>query len=434
MGRAKINMELIRNEKSRMTTYNKRKKGLKKKAYEFATLCGVNVCMIIYGPKQKGQPGELAIWPENQEKIEEIINQYKAASTSSRKKETQSLSDYFIHRKKNIEKEISRMRMESFQAMCSTWVEGLNHLSDAQKRAFLGLLDAKIDEVQRKIDLLKRSNYIMKDEALERTGSSNFGSISSDFSYTTQGMPQRKVEPNTIINQQPMSCGKPLEIKLPMTWGERFNQFSDEQRVVLQGLLDNKIDEVQRKIDTLKGGNYMMKDATLGMTGSSNFGSIPSDFNFSYTQGMLQRNVETRTINQQPISYVKAMDSQFPTCYSSDQGLFPMLPFDINPMANPMEVKAEGCTQFGGMSSSGLQYTPPNNLICYDPTVGLMDNVMVNNSRVPSMHYYRPTMQQMMAYGQYPMMQSVSSQMQGPPADEFYNINDFQMKTKIERL
>ena len=433
MGRAKISMKLISNEKSRMVTYSKRKKGLKKKAYELSTLCGVDVCMIIYGPIQKDNSNELAIWPENQENVEKMINKYKGTSTGTRKKETLSLSDYFIQRKKNIEKEISRVRMESFEAMYSTWIEGLNSFSDAQKEVLLGLLDSKIDEVQRKINVIKVRNYLINDAALGTASSSNFGSIQSDFSYT-QGMIQRSVAPK-IINQQPISYVKvkPLENQLPMTWGERFNNFSDAQRAVLRGILDNKIDEVQRNIDVLNGGSYMINDAASGLTGSSNFGSIPTDF--SYTQGMLQRNVETSPINQQPISYVKPLDYQFPSCYSSDQSLFPLLPFDhLNPMANPMEVKGVDYSQFGGMSSSGIQYSPSNDQICYDPTVGMVDNVMVNNSRVPAMHYHNPAMQQMVAYGQQPMMQTFSSQIEGPLVDEFYNTNEFEMKNKMERF
>lgn len=43
MGRARLTMDLIPNKKSRNTTFQKRKNGLKKKMYEFSTLCGVAV-------------------------------------------------------------------------------------------------------------------------------------------------------------------------------------------------------------------------------------------------------------------------------------------------------------------------------------------------------------------------------------------------------
>ncbi|EFJ07769.1 MADS-domain transcription factor [Selaginella moellendorffii] len=50
MGRSKIPITWIKNDASRQVTFNKRKKGMKKKAEELAILCGVDVCMICYGP------------------------------------------------------------------------------------------------------------------------------------------------------------------------------------------------------------------------------------------------------------------------------------------------------------------------------------------------------------------------------------------------
>ncbi|KAH7519089.1 hypothetical protein JRO89_XSUnG0138900 [Xanthoceras sorbifolium] len=47
-----------------MTTYQKHKRGLKKKAKEFAILCGVPTCMIIYGPKFKNRLAEVEVWPK----------------------------------------------------------------------------------------------------------------------------------------------------------------------------------------------------------------------------------------------------------------------------------------------------------------------------------------------------------------------------------
>ncbi|OVA10793.1 Transcription factor [Macleaya cordata] len=73
MGRAKLNMELIAKEKSRYTTFLKRKKGLKKKIYEFSTLCGVDACMILYAPKQGDRSIEPETWPNNLDETHRII-------------------------------------------------------------------------------------------------------------------------------------------------------------------------------------------------------------------------------------------------------------------------------------------------------------------------------------------------------------------------
>ncbi|GMP35845.1 hypothetical protein CsSME_00008146 [Camellia sinensis var. sinensis] len=60
-------MELIRNDKTRYVTFQKRKKGLKKKTYELKTLCDVEVCWIIHGPKINDRPtnDQAEIWPPN---------------------------------------------------------------------------------------------------------------------------------------------------------------------------------------------------------------------------------------------------------------------------------------------------------------------------------------------------------------------------------
>ncbi|KAH7533929.1 hypothetical protein FEM48_Zijuj04G0183700 [Ziziphus jujuba var. spinosa] len=49
----KLKMELVLDEKSRKTTFQKRKRSMLKNYYEFSTLCGIDVCMITYGPKQR---------------------------------------------------------------------------------------------------------------------------------------------------------------------------------------------------------------------------------------------------------------------------------------------------------------------------------------------------------------------------------------------
>jgi len=62
MGRGKLNMELICNEKSQMITYHKIKTGLTKKAREFQILCGVDLCVIIFGPNLNNH---MVTWSRN---------------------------------------------------------------------------------------------------------------------------------------------------------------------------------------------------------------------------------------------------------------------------------------------------------------------------------------------------------------------------------
>ena len=53
MGRRKIDIVRIENERHRQVTYTKRKAGLIKKATELAVLCDAQVGVIIFGANQK---------------------------------------------------------------------------------------------------------------------------------------------------------------------------------------------------------------------------------------------------------------------------------------------------------------------------------------------------------------------------------------------
>ncbi|KAG6532375.1 hypothetical protein ZIOFF_006215 [Zingiber officinale] len=62
MGRKKVKLAWITNDATRRTTFEKRKKGLVKKVSELATLCGVEACLVVYGP-QDASEAEPEVWP-----------------------------------------------------------------------------------------------------------------------------------------------------------------------------------------------------------------------------------------------------------------------------------------------------------------------------------------------------------------------------------
>ncbi|XP_021910995.1 agamous-like MADS-box protein AGL80 [Carica papaya] len=71
----KMKLALISNESTRKTTFQKRKKGLMKKASELATLCGINMCMIIYS-SYNTQP---EVWP-SPSGVQSVLNDFNAMS------------------------------------------------------------------------------------------------------------------------------------------------------------------------------------------------------------------------------------------------------------------------------------------------------------------------------------------------------------------
>ncbi|KAL6546057.1 hypothetical protein OROGR_009931 [Orobanche gracilis] len=158
MGRAKLSMKLIQKEKTRITTFKKRKQGLIRKMHEFTTLCDVPACMIIYGPKQEtgGPPSEPEIWPQDREQVRRIIESYKIRNKDSGNK-SYGLHDFFSDRNRKIEEDLTKLRQKNIKAKYLRGLESMEHESEASLRDFAAGLRNKAEYVQSRIDLLKRN-------------------------------------------------------------------------------------------------------------------------------------------------------------------------------------------------------------------------------------------------------------------------------------
>ncbi|KAF8102477.1 hypothetical protein N665_0198s0177 [Sinapis alba] len=84
-----VDLQRIANDKTRMTTYKKRRACLYKKAGEFSTLCGVQTCLIVYGPTKATDEviSKPEIWPEDETKARDIIRRYRDTASNSCRKE-----------------------------------------------------------------------------------------------------------------------------------------------------------------------------------------------------------------------------------------------------------------------------------------------------------------------------------------------------------
>ncbi|KAI3967224.1 hypothetical protein MKW92_012321 [Papaver armeniacum] len=144
MGRAKLKLELIAKEKSRNSTYSKRKVGLRKKLHEFKTLCGVDTLMIAYGPKQGDRPVEVETFPSELDEVNAIIKRYQQRKSEAelvklkkknRKLQNISLDDLVtvdqlqqLYHSLDVKKELVEQRIKSMKAMNS------NGVMDGSKR------------------------------------------------------------------------------------------------------------------------------------------------------------------------------------------------------------------------------------------------------------------------------------------------------------
>ncbi|KAJ4975574.1 hypothetical protein NE237_000680 [Protea cynaroides] len=152
MGRAKVKLELIAKEKSRNTTFQKRKKGLKKKTYEFSTLCGVDACLIIFDPKQ-GDGVQPDTWPENRENVLNIIQKFRKHSREEQGKRQLGLPQFLEDQTKKLRSDLVKLRQRNGNAKYPTWDNYINDFSLIELRTLIASLNSKLELVKLNIDL-----------------------------------------------------------------------------------------------------------------------------------------------------------------------------------------------------------------------------------------------------------------------------------------
>ncbi|KAJ8754192.1 hypothetical protein K2173_002092 [Erythroxylum novogranatense] len=158
MGRRKLNSELISNEKSRMITFQKRKKGLIKKVEELKILCNVDVCVIIFGPKLGHRYCEMEAWPVNSDEVKRIINMYRKGGPKVRSKKNQDLSDYFVTRKNKVDCEIEKIQKAIVETKFSKCCSQLRFLSYDQLYSLEKTLAAKLEVAERRLSEMENNS------------------------------------------------------------------------------------------------------------------------------------------------------------------------------------------------------------------------------------------------------------------------------------
>ncbi|CAI0441278.1 unnamed protein product [Linum tenue] len=155
MGHKRVKMELIKNERNRIQTFKKRKANLMKKMSEFSILCGVEACLITFGPTRtteaaKEEEGnELETWPSDPRAVRAMIQRYR---TSDGPKRTYHLSDYFAEKKKRVDLELAKINRQIYRhRFAPGWDSRLDGFSADQLTVLLGQLDAKLKLADRKL-------------------------------------------------------------------------------------------------------------------------------------------------------------------------------------------------------------------------------------------------------------------------------------------
>ncbi|KAJ7980934.1 MADS-box transcription factor [Quillaja saponaria] len=221
MGRGKLNMELIQNEKKRKVTYLKRSNGLMKKMYELTTLCDVKAFMILYGIRSDGQPNtEPETWPQDPNDFKAVFDLYKSKMQSGAPTKDYKVSNFFENRKTKIEADTHKLQEESLSLLYPTWDNSLDILGEAQLRNFITILDTKIEACNARLAELRKKEVASSSSA-SLTYKSDLMSNNSDlgFSYDLSLTP--KVEVPIHYNfqfdpkgKQPQMLFKPFDLSI----------------------------------------------------------------------------------------------------------------------------------------------------------------------------------------------------------------------------
>ncbi|KAF8026845.1 hypothetical protein BT93_F3361 [Corymbia citriodora subsp. variegata] len=152
MGRTKVKLEFITNSRSRRITFEKRKKGLMKKAEAFKILCGVDTCVIIYPMWMSSDgPVQPKIWPPDSKEVERIVGRYQSEATDRRAKHATGLCEFFASQKKKIDAELTKGRKASWEAKYPVSDEFLRDLSEPQLQSLLSTAGDRLKQAKTRL-------------------------------------------------------------------------------------------------------------------------------------------------------------------------------------------------------------------------------------------------------------------------------------------
>ncbi|KAI3942723.1 hypothetical protein MKW92_053913 [Papaver armeniacum] len=215
MGRAKLKMELIAKEKSRNSTYFKRKKGLLKKLDEFNKLCAVDTLMIVYGPKQGDRPVEVETFPPDLDKVDEIIKRYQQVPEEDKVKRSLTIKNFFEDQKRKSEAELVKLRNKNQELPLDDLVT-VDQLQNLYHR-----LDAKKELVEQRINSMKAMNSsgVTKDSGSKRIAEFPNSSVVPDqIPYQASNTYNNNYDHDTLwrredinMHSQPFGYPSPME-------------------------------------------------------------------------------------------------------------------------------------------------------------------------------------------------------------------------------
>ncbi|KAL9280886.1 Agamous-like MADS-box protein AGL90 [Arabidopsis thaliana] len=159
MGMKKVKLSLIANERSRKTSFMKRKNGIFKKLHELSTLCGVQACSLIYSPFIPVPES----WP-SREGAKKVASKFLEMSRTARTRKMMDQETHLMERitkakeqLKNLAAENRELQVRQFMFDC---VEGKmsQYRYDAKDlQDLLSCINLYLDQLNGKIESIKEN-------------------------------------------------------------------------------------------------------------------------------------------------------------------------------------------------------------------------------------------------------------------------------------
>ncbi|KAG6530967.1 MADS-box protein defh21-like [Zingiber officinale] len=110
MPRKKITLSWIAHDATRRVTFKKRKQSLFKKTSELATLCGVDVCAVVYRPEE----AEPEVWPSPAE-AKRVLARLRAAPEPYQGRKKMDQADFLRLRVAKLQDQIHRQQQDNWE-------------------------------------------------------------------------------------------------------------------------------------------------------------------------------------------------------------------------------------------------------------------------------------------------------------------------------
>ncbi|GAA0140912.1 hypothetical protein LIER_35303 [Lithospermum erythrorhizon] len=148
---------LIQDKRKRTQTFEKRRKGLEKKAYELSTLCEVNICMIMFAPDDEIEgTNNPIIWPEDPNVANRMISFYQNKLVVDRNcSKNVDISSVYKDRARILGKEVDKLKKLEIEDKYPCWDDLYDSFSFHKLLTLGNELDNILVVLQSRIDSMK---------------------------------------------------------------------------------------------------------------------------------------------------------------------------------------------------------------------------------------------------------------------------------------